>query len=98
MRNKLFACLLLFVLYLFIVSCVSIALTLSDKKRAREHRRRISEKTLLLWGFAGGALPMLLTMKKIRHKTLHKKFMVGLPLEMTLHFLIAAFLFWLLIY
>jgi DNA polymerase III epsilon subunit-like protein len=31
-----------------------------------------------------------LTMKKIRHKTKHKKFMLGLPAEVILHILIIA--------
>ena len=30
-------------------------------------------------GALGGALPMYVTMRIIRHKTKHKKFMIGLP-------------------
>jgi uncharacterized membrane protein YsdA (DUF1294 family) len=36
-------------------------------------------------GLVGGALPMYITMKLIRHKTKHKKFMLGLPAEIILH-------------
>ena len=41
-------------------------------------------------GLLGAAGPMYLTMKKIRHKTKHKKFMLGLPAEVLLHLLIIA--------
>ena len=41
-------------------------------------------------GLLGAAGPMYLTMKKIRHKTKHKKFMLGLPAEVILHILIIA--------
>lgn len=30
----------------------------------------------------GGSLGMYITMRKIRHKTLHKRFMIGIPLIM----------------
>lgn len=38
------------------------------------------EKTLFAFSIAGGALGMYVTMQLIRHKTQHKRFMVGLPL------------------
>ena len=48
----------------------------------------------MLLGLPGGSLCMFITMKAIRHKTLHKKFMIGLPLILALQlFLIAALWF-----
>lgn len=44
----------------------------------------------MLLGFFGGALAEYLTMKAIRHKTLHKKFMIGLPLFILIHVAIIA--------
>lgn len=37
---------------------------------------------------------MYITMKAIRHKTLHKKFMIGLPLLILLHGVLAAAVIW----
>ena len=78
-------------IYISIVWLCSILLTISDKRRARRRRRRVPERTLMLFGFFGGALPMYLCMKAIRHKTLHKKFMIGLPLIMLLHIFLLIF-------
>lgn len=60
-------------------------LTILDKWKAKHNKWRIPENTLMLVGLLGGALAMYITMKTIRHKTLHKKFMIGLPLEILLH-------------
>lgn len=50
-----------------------------DKRRALQGRWRVPEKTLFLFALLGGALGMFLMMKAIRHKTRHKRFMIGLP-------------------
>lgn len=81
------------VFYLILVSLVSIYLTVIDKKRAIKQQWRIPEKTLLALGMLGGALPMLLMMKHIRHKTRHSKFMIGLPIEIILHLVLVVILF-----
>ncbi len=78
------------------LAIVSVALTVYDKAAAKSGAWRIPEATLMLLGFFGGALPMFITMKLIRHKTKHKKFMIGLPAEIVLHVaLIAAAIFYL---
>lgn len=84
--KKLLVILICFVL----ISVLGVALTVYDKKIAGTGRRRIPESTLMLIGLFGAALPMYLTMKKIRHKTKHNKFMIGLPAEVLLHVVIAA--------
>ena len=68
-----------------VISLVGVILTVYDKRIAGSGKRRVPEATLL-----GAAGPMYLTMKKIRHKTKHKKFMLGLPAEVLLHILIIA--------
>lgn len=82
--------LLVILIYFVLISVSGVALTVYDKKIAGTERRRIPESTLMLIGLFGAALPMYLTMKKIRHKTKHKKFMIGLPAEVLLHVVIAA--------
>ncbi len=81
-----------FLLYYSVISLISVALTVADKSAARRGAWRISELTLMLTGLIGGALPMYITMKIIRHKTKHIKFMLGLPLEILLHVAIIIFL------
>lgn len=68
-------------IYLAAISLVSVIVCCYDKiaaKRLPKHRTR--ESTLLLLSALGGSVAMLLTMLVIRHKTKHKKFMVGIPL------------------
>ena len=55
-------------------------MTVSDKSRAKKHKRRVPEKTLFLTAAFGGSIAMYLTMLTVRHKTKHKRFMIGLPL------------------
>ncbi len=80
----------LLLIYFAVISVVSIIITIADKSKAKRDAWRIPEATLMLVGLAGGALPMYVTMKTIRHKTKHKKFMIGLPLEIALHAAIAC--------
>jgi uncharacterized membrane protein YsdA (DUF1294 family) len=66
-------------LYLAVVSLVAVVLTIRDKRAARRGRWRTGEQTLLLVSLLGGSVAMLITMRAIRHKTKHAKFMVGIP-------------------
>ena len=71
--------------YLLVLSVAAVILTISDKLRAKNHKWRIAESSLLLVALFGGALAEYITMRCIRHKTQHKKFTVGLPLILLLH-------------
>ena len=59
---------------------LSVMVTVLDKFFASHRMRRISEKTLLCVGVFCSAVAMYVTMRIIRHKTRHNKFMYGLPL------------------
>lgn len=85
----------IFLIYYAIVAVISMVITIHDKNSARRGRWRVSEAMLMGIGLIGGALPMFMTMKLIRHKTKHMKFMLGLPAEIILHIavLIAAVYF-----
>lgn len=72
-------------LYAVIINFISSVLTVSDKKRSIKGQFRISEKTLFIFAFLGGAVGEYITMITIRHKTLHKRFMIGLPLIIIVH-------------
>lgn len=71
-----------FLIYLAIISAAAVIITVSDKSRAQRHKRRIAEKTLFMTALLGGSAAMYLTMLAVRHKTKHKRFMIGLPLIM----------------
>ena len=70
--------LILFLIYLLVINFYAVVITVSDKKLAKSGARRVPEKKL----FITAALGMYITMRKIRHKTLHKRFMIGIPLIM----------------
>ncbi len=66
-------------IYLFVINFAGVIAVLLDKHRARRGKWRIPEKTLFLLAALGGTPGVYLTMRAIRHKTLHKRFMIGLP-------------------
>ena len=86
--------LLIFLAYLALISIVAVVLTLRDKSTAEKGKWRIKESTLLLAAALGGAIAMLLTMKGIRHKTKHAKFMIGIPIIIVLQLAVAFFIWW----
>ena len=74
-----------FLIYWMIISVITAIVTVWDKRSARRGGQRVSEAMLILLALLGGAFAELFVMKKIRHKTLHKKFMIGLPLIIISH-------------
>lgn len=77
--------------YFILISLITAVLTLGDKINAKKDGRRVPEDLLLTLGLLGGALAEYITMKLIHHKTRHKKFMIGLPVEIIIHIVIIAF-------
>lgn len=75
------------------ISILSIILTIADKYKAKKNKWRIPEKALLITGFLGGALCEYITMRLIHHKTLHKKFMIGLPVMIIFHLALIIFIY-----
>lgn len=51
-----------------------------DKKLAKTHKWRISEKTLILGALAFGGLGMFMGMRVFHHKTKHTLFRIVAPL------------------
>ena len=67
--------------YVFAVSLWAVIITAYDKFAARKRpEHRVREATLFAVSAMGGSVAMLLTMLSIRHKTKHKRFMIGIPL------------------
>ena len=61
----------IFLIWLAALSLLALILYRADKTKARKHKWRIRESTLLTLGFIGGAPGALLGMKLFRHKTKH---------------------------
>ena len=68
------------VLYLALISLFTAIVTVADKIKAKKGAFRVPESTLILLALLGGSVAEYAVMRLIRHKTLHKKFMIGLPL------------------
>lgn len=73
-----------FIIYFAVISFITAVVTAIDKYKAKKGSLRISEKALFILALLGGSLSEYTTMRLIRHKTLHKRFMIGLPLIMLL--------------
>ena len=84
--------LLLLLVYFLSISFYSAALTCTDKRLAVKGGRRIPEKKLFGAALLGGGAAMYITMRIIRHKTLHKRFMIGLPLIILLQTVLLCFI------
>lgn len=74
----------------FCFSVLAVCLTVYDKYAAKRKKARIPEKILFLTALFGGSLAMYIAMLVIRHKTKHKRFMVGLPVIVLAHAVLLA--------
>ena len=82
---------LAFIFWLLFINFVAIFLMKKDKQYAKDEKRRIRESTLLSVALAGGALGMYFAMYKYKHKTLHKKFTILVPIFIMLHFALISY-------
>ena len=80
-------------LWLALISLIACIVTVYDKIAAKRlPRHRTPEKTLFLLSILGGSVAMYATMQLIRHKTQHKRFMIGIPLIIAAQIVIIAVL------
>ena len=77
-------------MYLAAVNLLAFLCFGIDKYKAKNNQWRISEHTLLLLAVFGGSLGAICGMKLFHHKTLHRKFSVGLPVILILQALAAV--------
>lgn len=76
-------------IYLIVINAAAFLLMLIDKVKAKKNLWRIPEATLFLVAAIGGSIGSLLGMYAFRHKTKHIKFIVGMPLILAAHIVIA---------
>lgn len=79
--------------YLLIINAVSFLFMLIDKRKAVKKAWRIPEATLLGIAAIGGSLGAVLAMRLFRHKTLHPKFAIGLPVLLAIHIIVLLLLY-----
>lgn len=80
--------------WLLLINCVGIFVTIHDKRAAQRGAWRVPEKTLFALCVLGGCPGVYLTMRAIRHKTKHKRFMIGIPLIFAGQLALCAWLFY----
>lgn len=78
-------------IYFLIINFIGFAIMGFDKSKSKRDRWRISEKSLFIIAFLGGALGMLIGMKAFHHKTKKRKFQIGIPVLLALN--IAAYIY-----
>ena len=69
-----------FAAYLILLNIVGFIMSAVDKSAAKRHKWRVPEKNLFAVSLLGGAVGTLISMLLFRHKTKHKRFMIGIPL------------------
>ncbi len=80
------------VIYLVIINLTGTAICFADKRRAVRGLWRIRERTMFAVAAAGGSAGILAGMYLFRHKTMHRKFTVGIPLILICQIITAAVL------
>ena len=79
-------------IYLSLINALALLLMLADKIKAKRHRWRIPEVTLMTAAALGGSVGCLIGMYAFRHKTKHPKFTVGVPLILAVQAILAVVL------
>ena len=80
------------IIAVILINILAVVLMKKDKKYAENGERRISETTLLTVALVGGSLGMYYAMFKYKHKTLHNKFSIGVPVIILLQFTYISYL------
>lgn len=83
----------LLLLYLLIINALGLLLMLADKRKAQKNLWRTPERTLMTVAALGGSLGCLIGMYAFRHKTRHRKFVIGVPVLLIVQLLLACLYF-----
>ena len=78
--------------YLLGINAVAFIIYGIDKYKAKKAKWRISEATLLLLAVLGGSIGAWMGMKVWHHKTMHKKFIYGIPAILLIQIALMAYL------
>ncbi|MDE6965222.1 MAG: DUF1294 domain-containing protein [Lachnospiraceae bacterium] len=75
--------------YFASINFIGFALMGIDKYKAKKRAFRIPEATLFIIATIGGSVGSLIGMYTFRHKTRHRKFVIGMPLILILQIALA---------
>ena len=76
-----------YVILMNVIAFVSMGL---DKSKAKRGKWRIPESTLMIQAALGGSIGAYAGMHCFRHKTKHTKFVIGVPLILFFHGILAG--------
>ncbi len=76
---------IIFFSLIIIINIISFFIMGYDKKLAKDHKNRISEKSLFLFALFFGGIGIYAGMYKFRHKTKHIQFIVIVPITIILN-------------
>lgn len=79
--------------YVLIMTVIGFWSMYIDKRKARKHEWRVSEKTLFMIAILGGSIGSNLGMFLCRHKTKHWYFVIGMPGISILQIAAAAYVY-----
>ena len=85
------------VILLIIIGVMSLAAFAAfglDKFKAKAGKWRIPERTLFLLALLGGGIGAFLGMKVFHHKTMHKQFVIGIPVIMVIQAVLLGWYLW----
>ena len=78
-------------LFFILINFIAIILMKKDKEYAQTGARRVRESTLLVVALVGGGLGEYYAMYKYKHKTLHDKFLYGVPIAIMINTAMIAY-------
>lgn len=79
-------------IYLLLMNIWAFTLFGADKKNAKSKKQRVKESKLMRVCFFGGAVGGLIGMNVFHHKTLKKKFSVGIPILFVIELILYSFI------
>lgn len=82
----------LLLVMLLLVNGIGAIFVFWDKSCAKRGKWRVAERTLFLFCILGGCPGVYAAMRMARHKTLHKRFMWGIPAIFIMQLMILGFL------
>jgi uncharacterized membrane protein YsdA (DUF1294 family) len=82
-------------IWLAVINITAFVMAGVDKHKAKAHKWRIRESTLIASAILGGSVGLLLGMAVFHHKTKHPKFTVGVPVILMIQVIAAVWYFFL---
>lgn len=85
---------LILLIIIGVMSLAAFAAFGLDKYKAKAGKWRIPERTLFLLALLGGGIGAFLGMKVFHHKTMHKQFVIGIPMIMVIQAVLLGWYLW----